>query len=85
MEVRRGVTILEHSRERGHDVVVYKRDKKNAFGTVDLNGVAFLLSEEGVSLPAALVPEVHEASTIGIHHSGGHHQGMGFRHRRLPG
>ena len=53
MEVRRGFTmLLEHSRERGHDVVVYKRDKDNAFGTVDLNGVAFLLSEEGVPLPA---------------------------------
>ena len=54
MEVRRGVTmLLEHSKEQGHDVVVYKRDKKNAVGTVDLNGVAFLLSEERVLLSAA--------------------------------
>ena len=44
---------IEHVEEQGDTVIVYKRDRSNAFGTVDLNGVAHLLQEAGVPPPEA--------------------------------
>ena len=35
--------LLDHTREQGSRVVLYKRDHSNAYGTVDLVGVAHLL------------------------------------------
>ena len=34
---------LENAEERGDTLVVYKRDRSNEFGKVDLNGIAHLL------------------------------------------
>ena len=45
--------LLDHTREQGSSVVLYRRDRKNAYGTVDLAGVAHLLQEAGVDLPKA--------------------------------
>ena len=37
--------LLDHTREQGSGVVLYKRDCSNAYGTVDLAGVAHLMQE----------------------------------------
>ena len=44
---------LEDAEEWSDTLVVYKRDRSNAFGTVDLNGIAHLLQEAGVPPPMA--------------------------------
>ena len=43
--------LLDHVREQQGEVVVYKRDRSNAYGTVDLSGIVFLLQEAGVHPP----------------------------------
>ena len=40
--------LLDHCSETGQLLVLYKRDKKNAFGTVGIKGVAHLLQQAGV-------------------------------------
>ena len=45
--------LLDHTREQGSNVVLYKRDRNNAYGTVDLAGVVHLLQEAGVGPPKA--------------------------------
>ena len=45
--------LLNHTREQGSSAVLYKRDRSNAHGTVDLVGMAHLLQEAGVDLPEA--------------------------------
>ena len=53
-EVASVVTMTtEHAEEQGDTVIVYKRDRSNAFGTVDLNGVTHLLQDAGVPPPEA--------------------------------
>ena len=43
--------LLDHTREQGSSVVVYKRDRSNVYGTVDPAGVAHLLQEAGMDPP----------------------------------
>ena len=45
--------LLDHVREQRGDVVLYKRDRSNAYGIVDLSGIAFLLQTAGVDPPKA--------------------------------
>ena len=45
--------LLDHVREQQGEVVLYKRDRSNAYETVDLSGIAFLLQEAGVDPPKA--------------------------------
>ena len=45
--------LLDHTREQSGRVVLYKRDRSNVYGTVDLAGVAHLLREAGVDPPKA--------------------------------
>ena len=53
-DVARMQTMLQdHVREQRGDVVLYKRDRSNAYGTVDLSGIAFLLQTAGVDPPKA--------------------------------
>ena len=40
--------LLDRTREQNSSVALYKRDRSNAYGTVDLAGVAHLLQEAGV-------------------------------------
>ena len=40
--------LLDHTREQGISVVLYKQDRSNTYGAVDLAGVAHLLQEAGV-------------------------------------
>ena len=48
-EVRRGIAmLLDHCSETSQSLALYKRDKKNAFGTVGIRGVAYLLQQGGV-------------------------------------
>ena len=45
--------LLDHTREQGSSMVVYKLDLSNAYSTVDLAEVAHLLQEAGVDPPKA--------------------------------
>ena len=45
--------LLDHAREQGSNVVLYKRDLTNTYGTIYLAGVAHLLQEAGVDPPKA--------------------------------
>ena len=48
-EVRRGIAmLLDNCSETSQSLALYKRDKKNAFGTVGIRGVAYLLQQGGV-------------------------------------
>ena len=40
--------ILDETRETTGCATLYKRDRSNAYGKVDLSGVAYLLRREGV-------------------------------------
>ena len=44
---------VEHAEEQGKSVIVYKRDRSNAYGTVDLKEVTHLLQEAEVPPPVA--------------------------------
>ena len=52
-EARMQTMLLDHVWEQRGDVVLYKRDRSNAYGTVDLSGIAFLLQTAGVDPPKA--------------------------------
>ena len=45
--------LLDHMREQGSNVVLYKRDRSNVYGMMDLADVAHLLQEAGVDPPKA--------------------------------
>ena len=45
--------LLNHTRELGSSVVLYKRDRNNTYNTVDLERVAHLVQEAGVEPPKA--------------------------------
>ena len=45
--------ILDEARETTGRATLYKRDRSNAYGTVDLSGVAYLLRRQGVQPQAA--------------------------------
>ena len=45
--------LLDHVTEQQGEVVLCKRDRSNAYGTVDLSGIAILLQEAGVDPPKA--------------------------------
>ena len=45
--------LLDHVLEQQGDMVLYKRDRSNAYGTVDPSGIAFLLQTAGVDPPKA--------------------------------
>ena len=42
------VVLLDHCSETGQPLVLYKRHKKNAFGTVGIKGLAYLVQQAGV-------------------------------------
>ena len=43
--------LLDHTCEQEGDVALYKRTRSNAYGTVDLSRIAYLLQEVGVDPP----------------------------------
>ena len=45
--------LLDHTREQSSNMVVYKRDGNNTYGTVDLARVAHLRQEVGLDPPKA--------------------------------
>ena len=45
--------LLNDTREQGSSVVLYKRDRTNGYGTLDLAGVAHLLQKVGLDPPKA--------------------------------
>ena len=60
---------IEHVEEQGDTVIVYKRDRSNAFGTVDLNGIS---QQRGRGNPpsGSVVPEIREVGRSRLHHGG---------------
>ena len=43
--------LLDHVSEQQGDAILYKRDRSNAYGTINLSGIAFLLQTAGGDPP----------------------------------
>ena len=67
---------IEHAEEQGSTEIVYKRDRSNAYGTVDLNGVCHLLP---------VVPQIRQVGENRIYHSGRRDQSVEVPCKDLQG